>query len=131
MQHSRRRALQIVAGGAVALTAGAAAVGADPAFALIEAHRTATNLHSVALREQERCEQAGVPKALYDAACEEACHADNRAWRELVSTAPQTLAGLKAWASYLDEVRKVEGWMQEEEGPAIVKALAQAVTQCA
>lgn len=131
MRHSRRGAFQIVAGGAVTLTAGAAAVGADPAFALIEAHRSATALHGAALREQARCEQANVPKFLYDAACEAACHADMNAWRELVSTAPQTLAGLKAWGSYLDEVREAESWMLEDEAQAIVRTLAQALEQCA
>jgi hypothetical protein len=125
MTHSRRRALQIAAGSAVALTAGAAAIGADRVFTLIEAHRKATDMHGAALREQDRLGGLG-----YDFATE-ACHADNDAWRELVNTAPQTLAGLKAWASYLDEVRKVESWMLEDEAQAIVTTLARALTQCA
>lgn len=129
---SRRAILtHLVAGGIAATIAGpvapATAAGIDPVFGLIEAHRTATNLHSAALREQERCEQADVPKFRYDAACEAACHADMKAWRELVNTAPQTVAGMKAWVFYLDEVRKTESWMLEDEAQAIVKTLAAAI----
>jgi hypothetical protein len=50
-----------------------------------------------------------------------------KAWRELVNTAPQTLASLKAWASYLDEVRVTEEWMLEDQAAAIVKTAAQAI----
>jgi len=105
---SRRSVLGHLVAGGVALSAGSAAIGAEPVLALISAHREATAAHSAALREQERCELADVPKFRYEAACEAACHADFEAWRDLISTAPQTLAGLKAWASYLDEVRKTE-----------------------
>ena len=125
---SRRSVLGHLVAGGVALSAGTA--GAEPTFALIDAHRKATTLHSAALCEQERCEQADVPKFCYDEACEAACHADMKAWRDLVGTAPQTLAGLKAWASYLDEVRKVESWMLEDQAEAIVQTLAKAITRC-
>ena len=55
------------------------------------------------------------------------CHADCRAFRELVSTAPQTFAGLQAWASYLDEVGQCESWMFQEKGPTLVATLAEAL----
>jgi hypothetical protein len=35
-----------------------------------EVIRKATAAHGAALREQERCEQANIPKLRYDAACE-------------------------------------------------------------
>ena len=103
------------------------ATSADPVFGLIEAHREATARHGAALREQERCEQADVPKFRYDAACEAACHADIDAWRNLVSTAPQTLGGLQAWASYLNEVRETEAWMLEDHAEAIVMTMARSL----
>jgi hypothetical protein len=40
------------------------------------------------------------------------CHADMDAFQELIATAPQTLAGLRAWASYLCEIGDSgEAWM--------------------
>jgi hypothetical protein len=101
------------------------AIGADPVFALIEAHRTATALHGAALKEQDRLEQLNEPGAWE--VSEAPCHADVAAWRELVNTAPQTRAGLRAWAFYLEEVRSKEEWMLEEEAPAIVETLARAI----
>ena len=109
------------------------AAGVDPVFGLIEAHRTATALHSAALKEQARIEQMDVPGAWEMAGkiADGPCHADWAAWRELVNTAPQTFAGLRAWAFYLDEVRGKEEWMLEEEAPAIVMTLARSLERLA
>jgi hypothetical protein len=134
---TRRRFLSqaagVAAGGTVlalatippASAAAAPAGLADPVFSLIEAHRTASALHSAALREQARLEEAGDPRA--SEVADAPCHADFRTWRELVNTAPQTVAGLQAWASYLDEIGGKEKWMLEDEAPEIVKALVEAL----
>jgi hypothetical protein len=131
---TRRNILGTAAGAAAALVAtGASPMAAspapDPIFALIEAHRTATALHSAALKEQERLEQIGDPRA--SEVSDAPCNADAGAWRELVNTAPQTFAGLQAWAFYLDEVRGKEEWMLEEETPAIVMTLARSLERLA
>jgi hypothetical protein len=97
----------------------------DPAFGLIEAHRTATAAHSVALKEQARLESIGDPLA--DSIAEDTCHADMDAFSDLIETAPTTFAGLVAWASYLDEIRGVDPWKFEEEGPMLVVALVEAL----
>jgi hypothetical protein len=97
----------------------------DPVFGIIEAHREATARHSAALREQERLEQADDPEA--SKVADEPFAADVRTWRALVSTEPLTLAGLWAWASYLDEVGDVEGWMLEDEALTIVRSLVGAL----
>jgi hypothetical protein len=83
-------------------------------------------LHSASLIEQARLEQEGDYWAASEVS-EEPCHADFRAWRAVVNTAPKTPLGLRAWAAYLDEVRGVEEWMLEDQAPAIVKAVAQAL----
>jgi hypothetical protein len=138
---TRRRFLSntasIAAGGAVLAMAtippgpavGAPASALDPVFGLIEAHRTATDLHGAALKEQARLEQIGDPRA--SEVGDAPCHADARTFRELVSTAPQTFAGLQAWAFYLDEVRRKEEWMLEEKAPAIVMTLARSLERLA
>jgi hypothetical protein len=38
---------------------------------------------------------------------------------------------LKAWVSYLDEVRKTESWMLEDQAAAIVKTVARALANLA
>jgi hypothetical protein len=131
---SRRRFLSraagVAAGSAVLALAtippasAAAAPGGllDPVFSLIEAHRTASAAHSVALKEQARLESIADPLA--DSISEDACHADMDAFSDLIETAPTTFAGLQAWAAYLDEIRGVEVWMFEEVGPTLVVTLA-------
>jgi hypothetical protein len=42
-------------------------------------------------------------------------------------TAPTTFAGLVAWASYLDEIGKVEAWKFEGEAPTLVATLVEAL----
>ena len=56
------------------------------------------------------------------------CYAANDAFNELIATAPQTFAGLRAWAAYLSEV---ETWMFEEEGPTLVATFAEALGKVA
>jgi hypothetical protein len=129
-RHFLSQTAGVAAGGAVlALVAfpppPAAAAQADPVFSLIEAHREASARHGVALREQERLERIGDPEA--STVADEPCHADVRTWRVLIRTAPLTLAGLRAWASYLDEVRVVEEWMLEDYGPTLVETLVEAL----
>jgi hypothetical protein len=134
-RHFLSQAAGVAAGGtvlALAIPAPAAAnaprgrsANPDPVFGLIEAHRTATDLHGAALKEQARLEQIGDPRA--SEVGDASCHADARTFRALVNTAPQTFAGLQAWAFYLDEVRRKEEWMIEEEAPAIVMTLARSL----
>jgi len=51
------------------------------------------------------------------------------AFNKLIETAPQTLAGLRAWAAYLGEIgNSGEGWMFEEEGPTLVATFAKALS---
>lgn len=52
---------------------------------------------------------------------EDPCNADMNAIHELIQTAPTTLAGLVAWATYLNEV---EAWMLEDQGAPLVATLA-------
>jgi hypothetical protein len=134
---TRRRFLSqaagVAAGGAVLalatippVSAATAPAGlADPVFGLIEAHRTATAAHTVALKEQERLESINDPFA--DSAATDACHADVGAFDDLIQTAPTTFAGLVAWASYLHEIRKVGAWMLEGEAPTLVDTLVEAL----
>lgn len=49
----------------------------------------------------------------------------------MVTTTPQTLAGLQAWVSYPNEIRETEAWMLEEEAAAIVKTAARALANLA
>jgi hypothetical protein len=62
-----------------------------------------------------------------DGDTEAECRADMGAFDVLIETAPTTLAGLVAWAAYLDEVRTVEARMFEEQGPAMVVTLVEAL----
>ena len=55
------------------------------------------------------------------------CIADIDTFNDLIETAPTTFAGLVAWASYLDEIRGVDPWKFEEEGPMLVVALVEAL----
>jgi hypothetical protein len=55
------------------------------------------------------------------------CNADIDAFKRVIETAPTTFAGLVAWASYLDEIRCCEAWMLEDEGPALVVTLVEAL----
>jgi hypothetical protein len=127
---SRRRFLSnaagIAAGGAVlavatippAPAAAAPAGLLDPVYSLIEAHRTASAAHAVACDEQAH---------LVDADTEDACHAQVKAFDDLIQIAPTTFAGLVAWAAYLHEIRKVEEWMLEGEAPRLIETLVEAL----
>jgi hypothetical protein len=127
---SRRRFLShaagVAAGGsALALatippvSAASAPAGAlDRVFILIEAHRTASAAHAVACDEQAHLE---------DADTEDACHAQVKAFDDLIQIAPTTFAGLVAWAAYLHQIRKVEEWMLEGEAPRLIDTLVEAL----
>jgi hypothetical protein len=125
-RHFLSQAAGLAAGGSVLAmgqipptSAAAAPAGSpDPVYGLIEAHRAAAAAHSVALKEQAHLE---------DGDTEAECHADMDAFHVLIETAPTTLAGLVAWVAYLDEVRTVEAWMFEEQGPAMVVTLVEAL----
>ena len=115
---------------ALAITPPAWAVAApaglpDPVFGLIEAHRTARAVHLAALEEQTRLDRIGDRSS--DWIAEKPCHADMDAFNDLIETAPTTFAGLQAWASYLDEIRRCEAWMFEDEGPTLVVTLVEAL----
>ena len=97
----------------------------DPVFGLIESHRSASAAHSVALKEQSRLESIDDPLA--DSAGDDECHADFAAFNDLIQTSPTTFAGLVAWASYLDEVGKVEGWRLGDKASALVVTLVEAL----
>jgi hypothetical protein len=134
---TRRRFLSqaagVAAGGTVlalatipfASAAAAPAGLADPVFGLIEAHRTARAAHLVALEEQTRLDRIGDRSS--DWIAEGPCHADMDAFNDLIETAPTTFAGLQAWVAYLDEIRSVEAWMFEDEAPALVVTLVEAL----
>jgi hypothetical protein len=133
---TRRRFLSqtagIAAGGAVlalatispAAAAAAPAGTLDPVFGLIQAHRSAQATYLVALAEQTRLEELDVPKAylISDAPC----GAQIDAFNDLVGTAPTTVAGLQAWASYLGEFMNAEDWLFEEAGPTFVATVIEA-----
>ena len=55
------------------------------------------------------------------------CRADVDTFHDLIETAPTTFAGLRAWAAYLDEIRSVEAWMFEDEAPALIVTLVEAL----
>lgn len=132
-RHFLSQAAGVAAGGTVlalatippASAAAAPAALLDPVHRLIEAHRTARAAHLVALEEQNRF--VLMDDHTFGDITEDACHADMDAWQELLSTAAATLAGLRAWAAYLDEIREVETWMLEEEGPTLVATLVEAL----
>lgn len=89
----------------------------DPVFVLIDLHRKASALHSAAIDEQDRLERAGHASR---GISEQPCQAEIDAWHALLSAPPQTLAGLRAWASYL---KGVEPWMLEDQAGLIVGTL--------
>jgi hypothetical protein len=98
---------------------------ADPVFGLIEAHRTVQAAYDVALAEHTRLDRLGDPAA--HLISEAPCHAAMDAFNDLIETAPTTFAGLVAWASYLDEIRKVEPSMFVREGQMMVVVLVEAL----
>jgi hypothetical protein len=130
---TRRRFLSQAAGAAAggtvlalaAIPPGAAlaapASALDPVFALIEAHRTARAAYLVALAGRNRLDQIG------DISADWEYETDADAFNDLIEMAPTTFAGLVAWASYLDEIRKVEAWMFEGEGTTLVVTLVEAL----
>jgi hypothetical protein len=129
---TRRRFLSTAGGAVLALAtippaaAAAAPAGmADPVFGLIEAHRTASVTHSVALEEQARL--GSIDDPLADSVATDACYADVGAFHDLIQTAPTTFAGLVAWTSYLHEISKVEEWMLQGEAPTLVETLVEAL----
>lgn len=118
----------LAAGGGVDLPSVIAAP-ADPIFAIIDARRKAVTARKAALRAQERIERAGGYSAEAERAGDEAFEADTRTWKELLSTPPRSLPGLRAWASYLEEVRQTEPWQMEDDNKAamtIATTLAEA-----
>lgn len=125
-RHFLSQAAGVATGGAVlalatippAAATAAPASPLDPVYRLIEVHRVAAAAHATALKEQAHRE---------DWDTEAACRADMDAFDILIETAPTTLAGLVAWAAYLDEVRAVEAWMFEGQGPALVVTLVEAL----
>jgi hypothetical protein len=72
------------------------------------------------LAEQNGLDQIGDRSA--DWVAEAQYDTDADAFNDLNETAPTTFAGLQEWAAYLDEIREVEAWMFENEGPALVVA---------
>jgi hypothetical protein len=127
------QAAGVAAGGAVLALATippASAIAApaspqDPVFGLIEAHRTARAAYLVALDGQNRLDAIGDRSR--DWVAEAQYETDADAFAALIETAPTTFAGLVAWASYLDELGKVEAWMFEGEGPTLVVTLVAAL----
>jgi hypothetical protein len=134
---SRRRFLSLAAGVAAggtvlalatfppALATVAPASPLDPVYGLIEAHRQAQAAHIIALAEQDRLERIGDPAA--GGIAEGPCHADMDAFNDLIETAPTTFAGLVAWASYLDEIGKVDPYLFGDEGRTLVVVLVEAL----
>ena len=101
----------------------------DPVFGLIEAYRTVAAAYLVALEEQNALELIGDPSS--DRVAEAPCHAAMEAFNDLIETAPTTFAGLRAWASYLDEIRKADEWMFEETAPTLVMVFVEALENLA
>jgi hypothetical protein len=103
----------------------------DPVFRLIEAHRTARAAYLVARAEQDRLDRIGDRSGDWVAAAQ--FEADIDALNDLIETAATTFAGLRAWASYLDEIRDVDEDMLEEVGPtpALVATLVEALANLA
>jgi hypothetical protein len=129
---TRRRFLSVTAGLAAGGTALAlvippapAAAAFDPILDAIEAHRTARVALLGALAEQNRLEEIGDRSGHWLASV--ACHAATEAFDRLIATAPTTLAGLQAWAAQLDEIRHAEAWMFEDEAPALIATLVEAL----
>jgi hypothetical protein len=55
------------------------------------------------------------------------CIADIDTFNDLIETAPTTFAGLQAWAAHLNDIRHVEAWMFEDNGPTLVATLVEAL----
>jgi len=98
--------------------------GGDPIIGLIQAYLTAQAAHDAALAKQE---------TFADWNCEEQCHAETDAFNELIETVPQTIAGLRAWADYLDDLGRSDerDWMLEDAGPKLVATFAKALRNLA
>lgn len=122
--------------GAAAMTSAAAITGAEagfeaspgvePIFELIEAHREACAAHLAALDEQTRLE--GLHDRDADRVADEPCHAEWRAFEALIDTPPVTFAGLVAWATYLDGVRREDPWkFDDDPAKGLVGTLARAL----
>ena len=127
---NRRTVLHLVAGSVAATIAAPAIAGPDPVFGLIETHRTARAAHFVALAEQTRLDSIGDHRGA-NAITEAPCHAEMDAFNALIETAPRTLASLRVWAAYLEEIRSDEAWMFEDGGPTLVATFAQALANLA
>jgi hypothetical protein len=139
VRSTRRRFLSqaagVAAGGTVLalatippVSAADALAGAlDPVFGLIEAHRTARAAYDVARAEQDRRDRIGDRSGDWVAA--EQFEADIDAFNDLIETPATTFAGLRAWASYLDEIRDIDADMLNEVGPtpALVATLVEAL----
>jgi hypothetical protein len=130
----RRRFLSTAAASAPAaqpleLASPPARAACDPVFALIGAHRTARAAHLAAITEQARLEEIGDPLAA-DVA-EAPRHAERDTFSELINTVPMTFVSLQAWSSFLNETARCEGWMLQEEGPALVATLVEALENLA
>jgi hypothetical protein len=96
----RRRFLSVAAGGAVAAAASFAAAPADPAFALIAAHRAAEVAHGAVIDAQDEAEaKYGIRSdEAWEAAdcCGAMCDEINAIAWKLATTPPTTLAGVAA-----------------------------------
>jgi len=97
----------------------------DPVFSLIEAHRTARAAYLIALDGQNRLDAIGDRSR--DWVAEAQYETDADAFAALIETAPTTFAGLLAWASYLEDISKLEAWMFEGEGPTLLVTLVNAL----
>ena len=97
----------------------------DPVFSLIEAHRTARAAYLAALAEHTRLDRLGDPAAYLISEAPFGAQLD--AFTDLIETAPTTFAGLKAWASCLDEIRDADEDMFEWAGPTMVVKLVEAL----
>lgn len=108
-----------------ALAAASPASPLDPVYGLIEAHRTEMAAYLVASTEQTRLDRIGDPSADWFGEAEYDAQKDS--FNDLIETAPTTFAGLLAWASYLNEIRKLEPSMFQEEGQMLVVVLVEAL----
>jgi hypothetical protein len=136
---TRRRFLSqaagVAAGGTVlalatvppAPAASAQASPQDPVFGLIEVHRRARVWYLASLDEQNRLERLDDPAA--ELVAEGPCNAEFEALDILINTPAVTFAGLLAWASYLDEIRRTEEWMFTDNpfAPALIATFAEAL----
>jgi hypothetical protein len=112
----RRHFLTIAAGGAVAAvvsTASFAAAPADPAFALIAAHRAAEIAHCEVIDAQDEAETKYGTRSdeAWEAAdrCGAMCDEINAIAWKLATTPPTTLAGVAAVLRFANEVEDAGG----------------------